>query len=85
MFDLNKLYRTYKDKLENYFKDNNSQLENKKQTLVKQWKNLAFIIVIGFFLFLALIVTLFYSLSTAATFRKSCKLDQKALKYKRGR
>jgi excinuclease UvrABC nuclease subunit len=44
MLDLNKLYRTYKDKLENYFKDNNSQLENKKQTLVKQWKNLAFII-----------------------------------------
>ena len=61
MFDFNKLYRTYKDKLENYFKDDNSQLENKKLTLVKQWKNLAFIIVIGFFLFLAFLVFVDYS------------------------
>lgn len=61
MFDFNKLYRTYKDKLENYFKDDNSQSENKKLTLVKQWKNLAFIIVIGFFLFLAFLVFVDYS------------------------
>jgi len=61
MFDLNKLYKNYKFKLENYFKEDSSNIESKKQTLAKQWKNFVLVAVISFFLFLIFLVFVDYS------------------------